>query len=337
MPREPQEDFPKPNWVLEINHVRCAIYMGPSGTEGGLSEANPTEGRTASVVFQCYWDDRLDLIAGLIGTVDYVGGTIVRTEPFSYPLSERDKQNGKIFTDRLVCTSISSVIGTKWQTDDDGSFTGLAGWGGYVFALVTAEFTCPSYLVVPLASPLTPTDPAFNDLTYQTYCISKVRVSSEVFSPPTGSFQFAQGEFAGQPLLDIGASQIRTRFEVSITRVRMPLIPTETSSPILGTINDADFLIGGQNFPRGTMLFSGINPEPRSDPYNGGLIFDVELTFLANAPGATTDDPLDWNFFLDSSGTWVRVETRTTPDQIGNGKPVFKYADQTVLYHNQIT
>ncbi len=330
MPRDPKDDFPKPNWTLEINSIRCAIYQGPSGTEGGLNESNSTEGRTASVVFQCYWDDRLDLIAGLIGTVDYVDGTIIRTKPFSYPVADRDKQNGKVFTNRLVCTSISSVIGTKWQTDEDGSFTGLAGWGGYVFALVTAEFTCPPYLVVDLASPLVPTDPAFNDLTFQTYCISKVKVTGEVFSPPTGSFQFAEGKFSGQPLLDVGASQIRTRFEVSITRVRMPLIPTETSTPLNGTINDAAFLIGGQSFPRGSMLFSGINPEPKSDPYNCGLIFDVELTFLANAAASTANDPLDWNYFLDPGGVWTKVETK-------GGDPVFKYADHTKLYSNQIT
>jgi hypothetical protein len=336
MPADPKDAFPKPNWILEINHVRCSIYMGPSGTEGGLNEANPTEGRTASVVFQCYWDDRLDLIAGLIGTVDYFSGRIERKEPFSYPVAMRDTQSGKIFPNRLVCTSISSVVGTKWQTDDDGSFTGVVGWGGYVFALITAEFTCPPYLVKPLTDPLAPTDPAFNDLVYQVYTISKVRVSGEVFSPPVGSFQFAEGKFAGQPLLDVGASQIRTRFEVSVTRVRMPLIPTETASPLLGTVNDSDFLVGGQKFPKGTMLFSGINPEPRSDPYNGGLIFDVEFTWLANAPASTTDDPLDWNFFLDPGGVWTKVEVKPTADG-QPGKPVFKYADQTVLFNATIS
>ncbi len=110
----------------------------------------------------------------------------------------------------------------------------------------------------------------------------------------------------------------------------MPLIPTETSTPLNGTINDAAFLIGGQSFPRGSMLFSGINPEPKSDPYNCGLIFDVELTFLANAAASTANDPLDWNYFLDPGGVWTKVETK-------GGDPVFKYADHTKLYSNQIT
>ncbi len=118
----------------------------------------------------------------------------------------------------------------------------------------------------------------------------------------------------------------------------MPLIPVEVSGPLLGTVNDAPFLIGGQSFPKGSMLFSGINPEPKSDPYNGGLIFDVELTFLANAAASTTKDPLDWNFFLDPGGVWVRVTTKPTDiNDPTTAKPVFKYADQTVLYRNQIT
>ncbi len=329
----PSRDIPgefAKNWQLRIGGVPCCVYLGPDGRDGP-SESNGPEGRRAAVAFQCYWEDRLDLIAGLVGTVDYVGGTIARQDPFAYPLASRDQASGRMFPARTFCTGITSIEGTHPWTDPDGTNTGKAGWVGFIYAVVQAEFSTPPYLIQDLLGPgIPPESPAFNDLSYQTYCISKVRVSGEVFSPPTGAFVFAGGAFSGDKLLDVGASQIRTRFEVSITRVRMPLVPMTVATTLTGTINDAQFLVGGQLFPRGSMLFTGVNPEPRSDPYNGGIIYDVELTFMANGQAAGQDTPLDWNYFLDPGGAWSKVQT-------AGGDPVFAYADHTALYANAIS
>jgi hypothetical protein len=321
------------NWQLRIGGVPCNIYDGPNPENpgAGITESNGPDGRHATVNFLCYWEDRLDLVAGLVGTVDYVGGSIVRQDPFAYPMAARDVASGKAFPDRTVCTAITSIQGVKPWTPQDDTNVGLAGWQGFAYAIVQAEFTTPPYLIVDLLGPgVPPESPAFNDLSYQTYCISRVRVSGEVFSPPTGAFVFAGGAFNGQALLDVGASQIRTRFEVSITRVRMPLVPMTVATTLTGTVNDAQFLVGGQLFPKGAMLFTGINPEPRSDPYNGGIIWDVELTFMANGQAAGQDTPLDWNYFLDPGGAWSQVTT-------AGGDPVFAYADHTQLYQNAIS
>lgn len=325
--RDIPEEFTK-DWQLRINSVPCNIYLGDGG---GITESNGPDGRRATVPFICYWEDRLDLVQGLIGDVDYVGNTVVRLDPFAYPLADRDSvSKGKIFGKRLFCTAINSIAGVKPWTDPDGTNVGLAGWLGYIYAIVQAEFTTPPYLIEDLLGDgVTPTDPSFNDLSFMTYCISRVRVSGEVFSPPTGAFVFASGAFNGQPLLDVGASQIRTRFEVSITRVRMPLVPMQAVANVTGTVNDADFLVGGQLFPKGAMLFTGVNPEPRTDPYNGGIIYDVELTFMANGQANNNVTPLDWNYFLDPGGVWSKVTT-------AGGDPVFQYADHSQLYRNAI-
>jgi hypothetical protein len=323
------------NFLLNINGVPCGIYLGENGGEGyGVQQGTDDQGgRRATVYFHCYYQDLNDLIAGLVGTVDYVGGAIVRNDPFSFPVSANDNQNGGMFLNRLFCTSISNVTGTGPANDVDGTYTGLSNWLVYAYAIVQAEFTSPAYLIEDLLGDgIVPSDPAFNDLSYQTYCISNIESSPEVFAPPTGSFIFATGTFANKPLLDTGASQVRTRSQVSITRVRMPLIPSITATQLYGTVNQDPFMVGGQLFPMNSMLFNGMRPTPRSDPYNGGIIWDVEYQWLANSPANTTGVILDWNYFLDPSGAWNQVTTTAAAGSL----PVFPTADHTTLFSNSI-
>jgi hypothetical protein len=330
MPRDFSQEFPKP-WSFAINDVPCAIYHGENDEGHGLSESYGYDGRRAIVNFICYWDDRLDLIAGLVGTVDYVAGTIVRKEPFAYPLADRDQQQGKMFPNRLFCTAVTTIEGRHSWTDFSGENTGEPSWPGYCYAIVQAEFTSPPYLIIDLLGTGVPTqDPAFNDLTYQTYVISRVDVAGEVFSPPSGSFIWAAGGHNNEPILDVGASQIRSRFEISVTRVRMPLIPMTTMTSLMGTVNSQQFLVGGQMFPPNSMLFMGGKPESRSDPYNGGIIWDIEYKWMANGQAAGQNTPLDWNFFLDPDGNWNQIKTRV------GGNPVFAPADHAALFSDTI-
>ncbi len=328
--RDFAKDFPK-DFPLLINQIPCAIYFGDGAGGYGISEAITPEGRSVTVYFQCYWDDRMDLVAGLVGVVDYQGGSILRIDPLIYPLADQDSidKDGGVYPNRLFCTSVTSIAGTKGWRDDDGINTGQAGWAGYAFAILQAEFTSPAYLIKQLMSN-GQISQAFNDISYQTYCISNIRVSGEVFAPPTGAFVYASGTFSGQSLLDTGAAQIRTRSEVSITRVRMPLIPMQVAGPLIGTVNSEQFLVAGQMYPKGSMLFNGFNPSPRTDPYNGGIIWDVEYSFLANSDASSGTSPLDWNYFLDPEGVWSKVTTKT-------GTDVFKYADHFPLYANAIS
>jgi hypothetical protein len=80
-------------------------------------------------------------------------------------------------------------------------------------------------------------------------------------------------------------------------------------------------------------MFNGMHPTPRTDPYNGGIVWDVEYQWLANSPANTGGIPLDWNYFMDPTGAWVQV---TTSMESGS-QPAFATADHTVLFQNAIT
>jgi hypothetical protein len=318
--------IPAKNWQLTIGDVPATIYLGPEGGVGGfgIRESIGVDGRRASVYFQCLWSQRNALIKGLLGTVSYVAGTVTRTAPSFYPVSAADNGNG-LLDQQVFCTDITSVTGTHAYTDSEGLDTGQAGWIGYGYAIVQAEFTSPPYQVA-----LPGDGPAFNDMSGQTYCISKARVSGEVFSPPTGAFVFAGGAFIGDKLLDVGAAQIRTRYEYSITRVRMPIVPIQVVTALIGTVNLDPLTIAGQDAPKGTVLFTGINPEPRQDPYSGGIIYDVEFTFMVNGPGPGNTAQLDWNYFLDPGGSWSPITTAA-------GQPVFQYDPLQLLLGDVIS
>lgn len=331
-------DYPK-NWLLDINGCPCNIYLGSSEADA-WREQYPETGRQATIKFICYWQDRLYFVAGLLGTVNYLGGTIVRTDPFTLPVAAVDMESNDpseqlLFAQATYCTSISDIEGIKWQTDVDGSDVTasppLPGWGQYVFAIVTAQFTTPPYSI---DVPDITTGPEFDDLLSDySYTSTKIRASGEAFTPPGVVFKFTNGPQMGQPVGGQGTVQIRSRIELASTRLRMPLVPMQTLMGYIGSLNAGDFNVAGMTFPRGSMLFNGFNPEPRCDPYNGGTIYDVELVFICNGPATTGPNPggppLDWNFFMASDGMWYQVQT---PDN----STVFQYQDFSQLFSNTI-
>ena len=75
----------------------------------------------------------------------------------------------------------------------------------------------------------------------------------------------------------------------------------------------------------------GCNPEPRTDPVNCGIVYDLELCWQVNGPASNKVGivPLDWNSFIDPGGVWSPVTTQA-------GDPVFQYADHSVLFDNTI-
>jgi hypothetical protein len=325
-----EESFEK-NWLLEINGVDCNLYTGPDG-EDTLGESHPPEGRRVTVWLICRWQDRLRLIAGLLGTVAYEDGTVVRTPPFAYPVAEADdvtgpEAEGGVYPSRTFCTAIGGIRGVKWAADPDGSVTGLEGWGYYRYALIPAEFTTPPYLIEPLAGG----GEGGGDMLGQAYCVSKTRIAGEMFSPPSGALKYKGGQFDGREVNDVNSSQIRVRYELSCTRVRMPLIPTATIDQFTGTVNANPFPLEDEQVAKGAALFMGANPQERSDPYDGQIVYDLELVWLVNADTSANGGPNpDWNYFLDPSGSWTQVI------KAADGNPVFPYADHTELLSDEI-
>jgi hypothetical protein len=332
---------------VTINDIECTFFLGADGDQGGIEENYSLEsGPEARCMFKCAWEDRSQLIRGLLGTVGYANGTVSRTPPFAYPLDQT--QSGDQLQNRWICTSCGPVRGIKWRTDPDGSetFTGVPGWGFYEWAVFEAVFNVPLWQVDDLdpGSPLC-------DASSRPYVVTKSRTSGEVFAPPTGSVIYGGGKFAGKALQDVNASLIRTRTEFSVTLIRMPIVPFNTvagdppppGSPLIGSVNAKDIPFGGYLFPKGSILLTGLNSEPRPDPCNFGIVQDVEITMLANGPASAFQnspagggDPLlnnlDWNYFVDPSGKWVPCVFNQDPPA-----PVFAYEDFSVLFQAAIT
>ena len=318
---------PPENWLLEIGGVGCNIYTGPNGQDGHLTElTSASEGRKAQVRFKCRWEDRNALLAGLLGTVVYQGGTIVRTPPFSYPTAQSDIDAG-MFPNRLFCTD-AGVEGTKWRADPDGSITGLAGWGYFVYAIVTATFTSPPYLIEPMEGG----GPAFNDLTNNTYCISKLRVSGEVYSPPTGSYVWAEGSRAGKQVPDAHCGIVRPRYELSVTRMRMPIVPTTALDDCIGSVNGSVLQISTNEVDPEAALFMGYNPEMRTDPYNGGIVSDIEMLWAVNGYLPSRNADGSWNWFVDPVGQWSAIQTNDV-----NENPPFESVEHDSLFLDAIS
>jgi hypothetical protein len=332
------------NSTIDINGIECSIFVGEDGQQGGIQESYSLEtGPEARVTFKCGWADRQPLIQALLGTVSYKNGSISRTPPFAYPLDQSLSSAGGSggtppaiqIQNRWVCTSTGPVTGIKWKTDIDGSETGtgLEGWGFYAWAVFDAVFTVPLWQPTGVGSPGSLADPTGNS-----YVITKIRTSGEVFAPPTGAIIYGGGKFAGKALQDVNGSLLRTRSEISITLVRMPIIPTIDFDSLIGSVNEADFEIGAYSFPMGSMLFTGWNSEPHPDPCNFGIVQDIELLFLGNGPassfqgGGAGQSSLDWNYFLDPSGTFVVCNFNTDPPT-----PIFAYTDFTTFFENQLS
>ncbi len=329
---DPTDTFPKA-WTLHIGDIYCGIYQADGN---GITESNEETGRCATVVLQCNWNERQQLIEGLIGSVYYDGTTIQRLDPAQYPFSTSDQSDldpEVVYGDRMVCTSISSIRGIHWWTDPDGTDPitdpPVAGWGGYVYAIITAEFTTPIWTLQSWED--SPEYGYGGDLLGVPYCITKTKALGEVLAAPNGALIWgpdAPANISGVPLLGIGAPQIRTRMEITCTRVRMPIIPMNALLKAVGGINLTDFIVGGYHCPPGSVVFNNFNPEPRSDPQSGAIVYDIEMIFLANCPASTgqirgvaSTNMLNWNYYMSLDGNWYSVVTSQS-----NG-PLYKNID----------
>jgi hypothetical protein len=105
---------------------------------------------------------------------------------------------------------------------------------------------------------------------------------------------------------------------------------------LTGSVNAKPWNINGFQYPKGSVLFTAANTDPKPDMCNFGVVTDVELTFLANGPSSLTQNngnpaPLDWNYFVDPSGSWVPCSFNTDPPV-----PVFSYEDHSLFFQDQI-
>jgi len=297
------EDF-----SLDINGVTCAMDLRGGG-DSVITEQVTPDGPQAQVILKCFWEDRWKLIKALMGsnTLDN-SNTIQRKIPFAYPSREG-----------LFCTAIPEIRGLKPYRDDMGDVTGMPGWMAYEFAYLTAIFSKPSYQVVEDDSPQD------NDLSGKTFITTRIQESGETLSPQGGTYFFTEGSQSGQPVKDTNIGLIYTRFEITMTRHFMPVVPIWDTLACLGrtNLNGFDLTIG--TFLPGTVLFAGLHIEPRAEPSTGIVLWDVDYKFLANAANT-------WNTILDRDGKFSKINT----DVSGNGAVPFPQVDFTRLLSDTI-
>src|SRR5208282_642838 len=60
---DPTSTYPR-DWTLQIGGVPCGIFLDEGDA---VTESNQETGRAATVILQCYWNQRQQAIAGLLG------------------------------------------------------------------------------------------------------------------------------------------------------------------------------------------------------------------------------------------------------------------------------
>jgi hypothetical protein len=317
------------------------VYVGEDGEQGGIVESASEQGLEVTVVLHCYWLQRTLIYQGLWGTVGFdQSGNIVRTDPLSLPIPPGSGLPAFItgptppayHWERYICTGIGDVRGTKWRTDQDGSITGLAGWGYYEMARITATFGVTSWQPWYAA----PGDKAGNgqtDLSGLPYTTTKIRTQGEVICPPHGSYVWTATQV---PVDEAHLGLIRAKQEVTITRHRMPTVPTQQVQKVIGRCNGKPIQFGTYLFPAETLLFTGADSEPTSDPGTGLLTQDITYTLIGNgtdnAPPDGNDHTQSFNSILDQTGVYNAISTPAGAGPGAGRKPFTPTNMQAVIW-----
>ena len=299
--------------TFEIAGVPVSISLGEGDGADAIHEQVNQDGAQATVVFKCPWSQRYAVVAGLLGGVRASGSRIVRVLPAAYPPSPN-----------LFCTAIGAIKGIKPMRDDDGTQSGLKGWLVYEWALITATFSRPTWQAI--AYPRGGGGQGQSaDPSGLLFATTRFKVSAETYALPFGAYYWQGGRHAGEVVDGAAVSEIRPRVEISLTRHLMPSVPLAQAQTLIGGVNDQPWLLADYAFPRGSVLFTGFNSEPKADPATQATAWELELTFLGN----TT---LDWNQALDPEGTYQYINN--APD--GSGAGPFRYVDFSGLLSDDL-
>ena len=281
---------------LQVLGVPVTIDLEGMGERAVVERFGPG-GMEADVIFKAPYNRRFDVIKGLLGGSVGAGKTLTYWKPIRYPPLPQ-----------LFCTSIGDCTGIKPFTDN-------LGWVNYKYVRIPAHFSVPTWDAIPgLPTP----DPSGIERT-----TTRFRVSSEVFSPPIGSYYYIGGAYNGNPVAASSQSVMRSKVEVVMTRHLMPFVPLAASLRYTGTVNDAPLLLADYLFPRGCVLFTGIDTDPTSDPSTGVRAWDVPFTFVGNYV-------IEWNALMDPGGQWRLVNDKKT----GAGNFPFSYTSFPALFGN---
>jgi hypothetical protein len=275
--------------TLLINGVETTIVA-----DSGVREAQPETGAEATVVFQCAYSRRYDLVRGLLPRAVATNDIFVRTIPYPYPPSPN-----------LYVHSISGIEGVAPWTDD-------LGWLQYREARVTAEFRTPQYQFGAGNPAGGGVDPSGLPWTTTTF-----KVSADVVKlPGTGYVLIGTGEPLDEQVRGVPLPQV----EICMKRHWVPRIPLARMMTLAGCVNSATIQFADYTFPVGTLLFMG-GPTDQAVDSAGDVVSELEYILLGRPRG------IDWNAFPSRDGTWRRANTNSA----GSGSFPFPYADLRTL------
>jgi len=278
---------------LNVLGVPVSIAVEDVGSRA-VVERVTSNGPEADVMFKCPYNQRFTVVRGLLGGVVATGKTLTRLYPLRYPPSPN-----------LFCTSIGDITGLK-------PFTDGFGWLNYQYSIIPAHFSVPGWDAIPGYT---------NDPSGKLFTTTRFRVSGQVFSPPIGSYYYQGGTYAGKPVPDSKQSLIRPQVEISMTRQLMPFVPLDAAMTYVGSVNSSSVTIADHVFPRGCLLFMGIDTDPVADPSTGNRCFNIPFSFIGTYQ-------VEWNEVMDPTGAWQLVND----DPGGTGDPPFAYEDFSILF-----
>jgi len=285
---------------LNVNGVDVSIWVGEDGQQGGIVESATDDGLEVVVTFLCDYSQRRQLLYKLSGDSFWDGNTVTRTNPYTLGAIVEQYTSGYTFEwQKYICTSIGQMKPIQWRTDEDGSVTGLEGWGYYSKVIIPATFSRVPYEIG---------DEEFDGETYVDpsgfpYTTTEIKLSGEVFQPPTNTYAFKT--------VDYGAGNIgiiQPRSEITFTRHMMPgVLPWDVIQSTIGCVNDHPFALSGTTIPAGTLLVVGMENDPKPSFGTGNILQTIKWSCVALGPVQNSDGTTrirEWNEFLAPNGTW---------------------------------
>lgn len=305
-----------PSLGFRINDVPCAIWVGEDGDQGGIRESWGDRGLELNIEFVVPYDQRIKFLQGLRGGASWDGEHLERQHPWSIPVNPNEFNPSLSGMEgvpygwiRYICVGTGESRPATWRTDDDGSKTGLPGWGYYDSVIIPARFAVPSYVVGD--EKLLPYLYG-QELTGYPYTTTKIKASGEVFTCYTNTYKF---DSTNDPVNEANVGFIRPRLEVSITRHYMPFVDTLGYDKLIGHVNRDPIVIGTQSYYTESLLYVGYEIESYGDASTGLLYCDITHQLLANGQVIDVEgnSQTSWNYFLNRKGVWDKLVLVTPP------------------------
>jgi hypothetical protein len=281
--------------LLNINGVSCAVAHNDD--RPGIMRRWTESGPEVEVRFLCEWGSGQQLAASLQGYITQNDdGSLSRVPPYSLP-----------FAPLLYCTRIG----------EEEPFTpsvGSDGWMQYSGTIIPATFSALTWQIDDSASDGR-VDPS--GLAYTT---TKFRVSYETYSPPAGAYYLGPFGTGAKRLSEGSIGIIRANVEINLVRHWITSIPLDETLNLAGCVNDEEITVANRTFPRGYLLFAGLETEPRNDA-NGYPVQELNYSILGR-------NDSEWNQILDDNAAFQYMNSSSA----GTGSPPFKYVSFSYLF-----